>query len=314
MCASHNASAGISTHNTTGMFFRASSFNQPIGAWAVSKATDMVRMLGLHTPHPNITYPYLALHHLQVSMLDLTAFDDCNKLAVHMSFEAQVPAVWSYNWSDVASGCPWPPPLPPAYPPRPPPPSPHAPDGAAPGMRSDWPPPTAPPLPSASSSSTATPPPAWAPWALAALGVVVLLSGSGCLYYRRAARRAMKRAANLVASRERAQLDLRLLEHQVHVQVRGMTMHQEPREEGDTDGASPPPGPPSDPLSASGSGEAPATGSPVPQPVPHAEEAPEEAPSPLGRPGGLQTAPELELEAMTTSRDWQQQADADLRA
>ena len=69
-----------------------------------------------------------------------------------------------------------------------------------------------------------------------------------------------------------------------------------------------------DPLSASGSGEAPATGSPVPQPVPHAEEAPEEAPSPLGRPGALQTAPELELEAMTTSRDWQQQADADLRA
>ena len=282
------------------MFDQASAFNQRLDAWNVRRVGTMQlttdKTMGMDR------------------MLDGTALSKCNKLAVHMSFEAQVPAVWSYNWSDVASGCPWPPPLPPAYPPRPPPPSPHAPDGAAPGMRADWPPPTAPPLPSASSSSTATPPPAWAPWALAALGVVVLLSGSGCLYYRRAARRAMKRAANLVASRERAQLDLRLLEHQVHVQVRGMTMHQEPREEGDTDGASPPPGPPSDPLSASGSGEAPATGSPVPQPVPHAEKAPEEAPSPLGRPGALQTAPELELEAMTTSRDWQQQADADLRA
>ena len=48
-----------------------------------------------------------------------TALSDCNKLAIQLSFSAQIPEVWYYNWSAVASGCPWPPPPPP--PPSPPP-------------------------------------------------------------------------------------------------------------------------------------------------------------------------------------------------
>jgi hypothetical protein len=175
------------------MFDQASAFNQRLDAWNVRRVGTMQlttdKTMGMDR------------------MLDGTALSKCNKLAVHMSFEAQVPAVWSYNWSTAAPACPWPPPLPPLLPPELPPRPPQVPDLPTRLMRPSPLPPLHEPLPSPSTPWT---------WALVGLAAVVLPSGVVCFYYRRAARRAMERTGHLVASRDRVEMDVRLLAHQVH--------------------------------------------------------------------------------------------------
>ena len=120
------------------MFYSASAFNQPLSAWDVGQVTSMSSMF----------------------LSSGGALSDCNRLATHASFEAQIPWVWDYEWG--ALGCPPSPPAPPADPPAPPtPPAPPAPPAAPP-------PPPAPPTPPAPPPT----PPAMPPGAFADKGAL----------------------------------------------------------------------------------------------------------------------------------------------
>ena len=77
-------------------------FNQPLGAWDVAKVTNMLSFFKGATA---FNQPLQAWDVGQVtafgSAFDNTGLSDCNKRAIHDSFEAQVPSVWAESWGSL---------------------------------------------------------------------------------------------------------------------------------------------------------------------------------------------------------------------
>ena len=66
------------------MYGSFSYFNQALDAWNIGQVTFMYDMFG--SIYGGYTAP---------------ALSDSNKLAIHASFEAQVPSLWDYPWDPV---------------------------------------------------------------------------------------------------------------------------------------------------------------------------------------------------------------------